>query len=79
MKRKIIKDLSVLIIIITLSITGIFKLNEIINYQLKITDINKFIVAGNFEQAEKSISNSDLKFKDIDILNEKIKKGKEKQ
>lgn len=79
MKRKTFKELTGVIIIIAFSIIGIFTLNEYINYQIKITDINKSISANNFDQAEKSIENSDLKFKDINMLNEKIKEGKESQ
>ena len=74
-----VKEITVVMIIILLSIAGIFKLNEIINYQLKITDINKFIVTGNFDDAEKSISSSNLKFKDINMLKEKIRYVKETQ
>ncbi|MBK5241433.1 hypothetical protein [Clostridium sp.] len=79
MKTKFIKELTVVIIIITLSIIGIFTLNEYINYQLKINDINKFILAENFDEAEKSIRTSGLKFKDIDMLKEKIKQVRETQ
>ncbi len=76
MKIKIIKESTIAIIIIVLSIAGIFKLNEIINYQLLITDINKIIVSEDFSNAEKTIKNSSLKVKDIDMLKEKIREGK---
>lgn len=79
MKRIVIKELSVVIIIITISIIGILKLNETIDYQIRITNINKFIVTENFDQAEKSIRSGALKFKDIGILKEKIRLGKENQ
>ena len=79
MKRIVIKDLSVVIIIITISIIGILKLNETIDYQIRITNINKFIVTQDYDRAEKSIRSGDLKFKDIGILQEKIKEGKESQ
>ena len=79
MKRIVIKELSVVIIIITISIIGILKLNETIDYQIRLTNINKFIVTRDYDQAEKSIRAGDLKFKDISILQEKIKEGKEAQ
>ncbi|MEK6264782.1 MAG: hypothetical protein N2B06_08460 [Clostridium sp.] len=79
MKRIVIKELTVVIIIITISIIGILKLNETIDYQIKITNINKFIVTQDYDGAEKSIRAGDLKFKDIGILQEKIKEGKEAQ
>lgn len=79
MKRIVIKELSVVIIIITISIIGILKLNETIDYQIRITNINKCIVTQDYDQAEKSIRSGDLKFKDIDILKEKIKEGKESE
>ncbi|MCJ7688112.1 MAG: hypothetical protein MUO60_02110 [Clostridiaceae bacterium] len=79
MKKVIIKELSVLIIIITLSIIGILKLNDIINYQIKINNINNYIIAKNFDEAEINIKYSGLKFKDKNILKEKIKEGKESQ
>jgi hypothetical protein len=79
LKRIVIKELSVVIIIITISIIGILKLNETIDYQIRLTNINKFIVTRDYDQAEKSIRAGDLKFKDISILQEKIKEGKEAQ
>lgn len=79
MKRIVIKELSVVIIIITISIIGILKLNQTIDYQIRITDINKSIVTQDYDQAEKSIRAGDLKFKDIGILQQKIKEGKEAQ
>ena len=79
LKRIVIKELSVVIIIITISIIGILKLNQTIDYQIRITDINKSIVTQDYDQAEKSIRAGDLKFKDIGILQQKIKEGKEEQ
>ena len=77
MKSENIKEITIVIIIIVLSITGIFRLNEIINYQINVTTINRNIVSQNFDEAEKNIKSSNLKVKDIDILKEKVRKGKE--
>lgn len=77
MKSENIKEITIVIIIIVLSIIGIFRLNEIINYQINVSTINRNIVSQNFDEAEKSIKSSNLKVKDIDILKEKVRKGKE--
>lgn len=79
MKTKNFKEITIVIIIIVISIVGISKLNETINYQIRVTNINKIISAKNFDEAEISIKNSSLKIKDIDILHEKIKEEKEIQ
>ena len=79
MKTKNIKEIAVAIIIIVISIVGIGKLNETINYQIKVTNINKIISAKHFDEAQENITNSSLKIKDIDMLQEKITKEKEIQ
>jgi hypothetical protein len=77
LKSENIKEITIVIIIIVLSITGILRLNEIINYQIDVTTINRNIVSQNFDEAEKNIKSSNLKVKDIDLLKEKVRKGKE--